>query len=414
MDLRSPPSGLTPEERCDERRSRVEQETGTDLSLLKTDDAHIGQADERNCEQMFGTVALPVGYAGPLTVTFSSGERADIHLPLATTEAALVASVNRGCKAISASLDGVQVTSVHHGVSRSLVLKPRNGKGQSSTLKIGEKADAWKKIGEATSNHLKIMKHEIDEADGFVFLTIYADTDEAMGMNMVTIAAQAIGDWLAQELDADLITIAGNVDSDKKPSQRTHDRGRGYEVTASAMIPSSIITDILKTTPEALLAVAEAKLKTGSRLAGAIGANMHAANIIAALYLATGQDAAHVVEGSLADTTVEAEFGSRDSDLGNPRSDVRSPNAITGIKITTRLPAIIVGLRGGGTGLPAQSQCLDLLLGKSSKLKTHDPKLPLKQQLAQSIGAAVLAGELSLLAAQASQSLASSHKSLAR
>lgn len=387
MDLRNLPNGFTPHERCTERRKCVEGETGTDLSRLETEEGRIGQADEKNCEQMFGTVPLPVGYAGPLTVTFSSGERAEIHLPLATTEAVLVASVNRGCKAISTAPDGVRVQSTHHGVSRSLVLKPRNGKGQSSTLEIGKKADAWKKIGEATSNHLKIVKHEIDEADGFVFLTIYADTDEAMGMNMVTIAAQAIGDWLAQELDAELITIAGNVDSDKKPSQRTHDRGRGIEVTASAVIPSSIIIDILKTTPEAILAVAEAKLNTGSRLAGAIGANMHAANIIAALYLATGQDAAHVVEGSLTDTMVTKEKD--------------------GIRMTVRLPAVLVGVRGGGTGLPAQAQCIELLL--KPKTKMHR-----KQQLAESVGAAVLAGELSLLAAQASQTLASSHQKLAR
>jgi hydroxymethylglutaryl-CoA reductase (NADPH) len=387
MDLRSLPTGLSAEGRCTERRTRIESETGTDLSRLETEEVRIGMADEKNCEQMFGTVPLPVGYAGPLTVTFSSGERAAIHLPLATTEAALVASVNRGCKAISASEDGVQIKSVHHGVSRSLVLKPRNQKGRPYTMHIEEKAGDWKKIGEATSNHLNIVKHEIDEADGFVFLTIYGDTDEAMGMNMITIAAQAIGDWLAQELDAELITIAGNVDSDKKPSKRTHDRGRGYEVTASAMIPSSVITDILKTTPEAMLAVADAKLKTGSALAGAIGANMHAANIIAALYLATGQDAAHVVEGSLTDTTVTKE---KDS-----------------IRVTVRLPAILVGVRGGGTGLPAQSQCLDLLLKPQTKLHR-------KQQLAESVGAAVLAGELSLLAAQASQTLASAHKKLAR
>lgn len=402
MDLRSLPTGLTPEGRCNERRKRVEEETGIDLSRLETEEGRIGQADEKNCEQMFGTVALPVGYAGPLTVTFSAGEKKDIHLPLATTEAALVASVNRGCKAISTSKDGVRVTSVYHGVSRSLVLKPKNKKIRSYTIEIDEKADAWKKIGEATSNHLKILKYELDEADGFTFLTIYADTDEAMGMNMITIAAQAIGDWLAGELDAELITVAGNVDSDKKPSRRTHDRGRGFEVTASAVIPSSIITDILKTTPEALLAVAEAKLNTGSRLAGAIGANMHAANIIAALYLATGQDAAHVVEGSLADTTVE-----KNED---------------GIRMTVRLPALLVGVRGGGTGLPAQNQCLNLLLGinhPSAALRARKPianshKLSPKQQLAESIGAAVIAGELSLLAAQASQSLAKAHRKLAR
>lgn len=386
MDLRTLPPGLNPEQRCDERRARVETETGADLSLLHTDEARIGMADERNCEQMIGAVPLPVGIAGPLSITFSSGEAGEIYLPLATTEAALVASINRGCKVLSTS-GGVSVQSVHHGMSRSIVLKPKNGKGQLSTMAIREKEDVWKKAGEATSHHLKILGFDVDEADGYTFLTISCDTSEAMGMNMTTIAAQAIGDYLAQELDAQLVTIAANVDSDKKPSRRTHDRGRGYEVTARARIPSSVIADILKTTPENLLSVADAKLRVGSSIAGAIGSNLHAANIIAALYLATGQDAAHVVEGSLADTTV------------SPASD--------GIAIQTRLPAILVGVRGGGTALPAQHQCLSLFLRQKTGLSGP-------QQLAESIGAAVIAGEISLLAAQATQTLASAHRKLAR
>ena len=405
MDLRTLPSGLNAEQRCDERRKRVEAECGMNLSNLHLDEARIGQADEKNCEQMIGAVPLPVGIAGPLTVTFSSGEKSEVFLPLATTEAALVASVNRGCKVL-ATIGGVSVESVYHGMSRSIVLKPKDEKTHSYTLRrsapqgkppsslkeaIRSLEQEWKKIGEAMSGHLKILRYDLDESDGYTFLTISCDTSEAMGMNMTTIAAQAIGDFLARELDADLITIAANVDSDKKPSKRTHDRGRGYEVIASAVVPSSVIAEVLKTTPEKLLAVADAKLRVGSKIAGAIGHNLHAANIIAALYLATGQDAAHVVEGSLADTTVA------------PAKD--------GISIQTRLPALLLGVRGGGTALPAQNQCLSLILKPQRGML---PTLRPTQQLAETIGAAVLAGELSLLAAQATQTLASSHKKLAR
>jgi hydroxymethylglutaryl-CoA reductase (NADPH) len=229
-----------------------------------------------------------------------------------------------------------------------------------------------------------------------------------MGMNMVTIAAEAIGKWLAENLELDLITVAANVDSDKKPSQRTHDRGRGYEVTASATIPADVITAILKTTPEVLLETAHAKLEIGSELAGAIGHNCHAANIIAAIYLATGQDPAHVIEGSLADTRVEASYPL--SRRGRVRE--RGSDAII---ITTRLPAVLVGVRGGGTELPAQSKALNLLLGPSGP-RTRDlgHRLHPCRRLAESIGAAVLAGELSLLAALSSHHLAQSHKILAR
>ncbi len=390
MDLRTLPTGLTPEQRCSERRSRVEQELKMDLSALAATKASIGHADEKNCEQMLGSVPLPIGYAGPLSVTFSSGETKDIHLPLATTEGALVASVNRGCKSLSAS-GGVRTSSLHHGISRSLAFKI-TGDIQSFTSTLEKRTPEWTSVAEGTSNHLKVLKHEIDAKADHVFLTIFCDTDDAMGMNMVTIAAQAVGEWVEKTLpEATFITVAGNVDSDKKPSQRVHDRGRGYEVAAEAILTPEVIRDVLKTTPEQMLAVAEAKLKYGSEIAGALGKNLHAANIIAALYLATGQDAAHVVEGSLTDTT----------------ASLTAETTASPLRITIRCPAIIVGIRGGGTTLPAQSQCLQMLMHPKTSLHR-------KAQLAESIGAAVLAGEISLLAAQASHTLSTAHRELAR
>lgn len=387
MDLRNLPDGLTPEQRCNERRSRVEKSLYLDLSALTPAPSSVGHADEKNCEQMLGHVPLPVGYAGPLKVNFSSGEDADVHLPLATTEGALVASVNRGCKALTI-VGGVKTTSIHHGMNRSLAFRVRDR--DRARKDIGESAKEWMPVGHATSNHLKILRYELDDAPDHLFMTIFCDTDEAMGMNMVTIAAQAIGDWIQENIEGiTLITVAGNVDSDKKPSTRTRERGRGYEVTAEATLTDEVVRDVLKTTPEALLAVAETKLKHGSELAGAISKNLHAANIIAALYLATGQDAAHVVEGSLTDTTV-------------------TPSSTPiGVRIEVRCPAILVGLRGGGTTLPAQSQCLKMLM--QPKISLHP-----KAQLAESIGAAVLAGEISLLAAQASHQLAKAHRTLGR
>ena len=385
MDLRDLPTGLDASARIDERRARVEKELGADLSILKPDERVIGNADEKNCEQMIGVVPVPVGIAGPLKITLSSKEIIERYLPLATTEGALVASVNRGCKAVTMS-GGATVTSIHHGTSRSIAFKRSEATGQKALIE--HEAQKWLPVAESTSSHLKVLHYELDETADYVFLTLFCDTDEAMGMNMVTIAAQAVGEWIEKEIDGlSFVTVAANVDSDKKPSVRTHDEGRGFEVNAEAVIPSSVITEVLKTTPEKLLDVARAKLEVGSALAGAIGKNLHAANIIAALYLATGQDAAHVVEGSLTDTTVE--------------------DHKDGIRISVRIPALMIGLRGGGTDLPAQAQALGLLLG--SKTSLHP-----RQQLAEIIGSAVLAGEISLLAAQASGSLAKAHATLGR
>lgn len=383
MDLRTLPDGMEASKRVSERRTRIEAELNCDLSRVHIADDQLGSADEKNCEQMFGAVPVPIGYAGPLKLMFSNEQRAQLHLPLATTEGALVASVNRGCKALSEM--GVFITeSIHHGISRSIALK-----GNADVLKkaLDEKRDEWKKVAEATSNHLRLQKYKVDQSGDYTFLTIFADTDEAMGMNMITLAAQAIGEWCAEQLECEFVTVAGNVDSDKKPSTRTAEKGRGYEVVAEALITPSVVENVLKTSIPAILQVAEAKLIHGSKLSGAIGTNLHAANMIAALYLATGQDVAHVVEGSLAQTEVL-----QDGD---------------DLLIRVRLPAIIVGVRGGGTVLPAQKNCLDLLLGPQTNLHP-------KQQLAESIAAAVLAGELSLLAAQANHQLAKAHKKLGR
>ena len=388
MDLRNLPAELNPHERCEERRARIEKELNCSLTASSIDEKKLGHAEEKNCEHMFGAVPIPVGYAGPLNVTFSNKENTTVHLPLATVEGALVASVNRGCKAISQS-GGATAKSVYHGMSRSMCFKVNKDGERSLIGFIESKSDDWKKVGEETSEHLKILSSTIDHQNGYVFLTLNCDTDQAMGMNMVTIASATIGNWIKENAESpvEFVTAAGNVDSDKKPSKRTHDLGRGYDVTAEVILKSEVIESVLKSDPKLILEVAKGKLETGSKLAGALGKNMHSANVIAALYLATGQDAAHTVEGSLTDTSVE--------------------EVSEGLKVSVRCPAILVGVRGGGTTLPAQKECLDLILNGKSSL--HPCK-----QLAESIGAAVLAGEISLLAAQASHHLAKAHEELGR
>lgn len=387
MDLRTLPSNLDSEGRCRERRRRVEEETGISLSLLETKNPVIGTADEHNCEQMLGCLSVPVGYAGPLSVIFSSGEKRILHLPIATTEAALVASINRGCKALFPN--GVRTSSLKVGITRSLAFSVSRG-SQSFTAAIRKRKSEWQRVAEETSNHLKLLSFDIDEKDDHIFLTPAFDTDEAMGMNMATIAAQAIGDWIVENILPDgarFVTVAGNVDSDKKPSLRTKQKGRGYDVSVQALVDAKTLREVLKTSADTMAEVARAKLRAGSTVAFALGRNLQAANTIAAIFIATGQDPAHVVEGSLADTIVTVEEKS--------------------LRIATRIPAILAGVRGGGTQLPGQRQCLNLLM--SPKTSLH-PSV----QLAESIGAAVLAGELSLLAAQAEHQLAKAHRKLAR
>lgn len=412
MDLRNLPETLSSHQRTRERLSRVEQELEMDLSMLAAQEDLLGTADERNCENMIGHVPMPLGIAGPLTINFSSDETHDIYLPLATTEGALVASIARGCKVITAA-KGVRTSSKQIGITRTVCFRLDNAtmeKLEEIESEMNTHKHEWTVIGEATSNHLKIIHSKIDLSSPYIFLTLHGDSGDAMGMNMITIAAEHIARWITEHLgngELTTVTIAGNVDSDKKPSKRTHDQGRGVTATAEITLSQETIETVLKTTPDAMVEVAKGKLEHGSEIAGALSSNLHAANTIAALYLALGQDAAHVVEGSLTDTTVKLPSLPAGEGWACPVPERSDWFRGEGLKIMVNLPALLLGTIGGGTSLPAQSKCLDLIL-------KPETDLPPRLQLAESIAAAVLAGEVSLLAAQASQDLAKAHKVLAR
>jgi hydroxymethylglutaryl-CoA reductase (NADPH) len=224
-----------------------------------------------------------------------------------------------------------------------------------------------------------------------VFLRFAYDTKDAMGMNMVTIATDAVLNFISEEFGAYPISLSGNMCTDKKPAAINNILGRGKTVAADVTIPKEIVEKKLKTTPEMMEEVNYRKNLLGSARAGALGFNAHAANILAALYLACGQDAAHVVEGSSAITTMEV----------NDNGDLYC--AVT-------LPSIQVGTVGGGTSIATQRDCLNLLgVAGAGEIPGHNSK-----KLAEIIAAAVLAGEISLIGAQAAGHLAKAHAELGR
>lgn len=151
-------------------------------------------------------------------------------------------------------------------------------------------------------------------------------------------------------------------------------------------LPREVVTDILKSTPEAICEVVIEKCLVGSALSGSMAFNAHYANVIAALFIACGQDVAHVSEGSLGITTTEIQEGA--------------------LLASVFLPDLPVGTVGGGTQLPSQKESLTLL-GVSGGDNGRNAS-----QFAEIIAAAVLAGELSLLAAHAQGTLAASHQRL--
>ena len=210
-----------------------------------------------------------------------------------------------------------------------------------------------------------------------------------MGMNMATIATEKIVTLIEKETGISCISLAGNFDSDKKPSWISFIEGRGHKVWAEATLKKSIVKAILKTTSQKIYDVWLSKNMIGSAMGGSLGFNAHFANIVSAVFIATGQDPAHVTDASMGLTTARV---TREGDL----------------YFSIYIPALMVGTVGGGTNLETQKEALSIMgivggnTGKNS------------QKLAEIIAGAVLSGELSLLASLAEGTLASSHKRLAR
>lgn len=383
-----------------DRRKALEKE-------LKIKLPHIGSftldekiASDRNCENMIGVAQLPLGIAGPVKVKRLKLEVQNYYIPLATTEGALVASVNRGCKAITQS-GGATVDSYKVGSTRGPVFKVK-GLAENDRLNsyLEKNITLLQKIAASTSNHLKLKNIFSRGLGRYRYVRFVFDTADAMGMNMATIAAEKLCRFIEKETGANCISVAGNYDTDKKPSWLNAIEGRGYKVWAEALIPGEIVKNILKTTPQRLYEVWLSKCMIGSAMSGSMAFNAHYANILSAIFIACGQDPAHVAECSVGVTTAE---------LVTNNQLTNSPiNQFCDLYISIYLPDLMMGTVGGGTGLSTQKEALSIL-GVAGGDKTD-----ISSKLAQITGAAVLAGELSLLSSLAEGSLARAHEKLGR
>jgi hydroxymethylglutaryl-CoA reductase (NADPH) len=365
-----------------ERRKALEKEVKVSLNNIGSFTLDEAVAGSRNCENMIGAAQIPMGIAGPLKIKNEKLKMKNYYVPLATTEGALVASVNRGCKAITES-GGASADSYRVGATRGPVFLVKNLK-ESDTLNrfLEEHLVDLQKIAKTTSRHLTLTKYMDRGVGHYRYVRFVFDTQDAMGMNMVTIATQKIVEFIETKTVARCISLAGNYDMDKKPSWLNVIEGRGIKAWAEVTIPQRTLTGVLKTTAQKMYDVWLAKCMMGSAMSGSMAFNAQYANVVAALFLATGQDIAHVVEGSVGITTAE----------------VMKKN----LYVSVYLPDLMVGTVGGGTGLATQKEALKLLGVEHSR------------QLAEVVAGAVLAGEISLLASLSEGTLASAHQHLAR
>jgi hydroxymethylglutaryl-CoA reductase (NADPH) len=367
-----------------DKNNRLQQIFGEKIPNIKYETSESLDVYAHNCENILGVVQIPVGVAGPLSIVgkYAQGEYV---VPLATTEACLVASVHRGAKAIAKA--GGSVTFVESvGISRAPVFLVEEIKSEEKYTELLDRVfDEMKDSLENISKHTKLLRHEVAVRENYVYVRLWSKTGEAMGMNMVTITAKYLSDrFLENILDGKLIATSSNWCSDKKPSYDNVKIGRKYQVTAKVVLNNEILKS-LRVDGKGMMDVYYAKIKGGSELSGSLGHNAHHANIVAAVYAATGQDLAHTVEGSLGSTNLKMVKG--------------------GLEISVELPALVCGTVGGGIKLPLQSQFCNVI-GLKKKPSTGVQSM----ELAEVIGAGVLAGEISLLAAIYEKRLASAHK----
>lgn len=368
------------------RRKFAEEISGAELKNISNYSINMELASKKNIENPIGAIQIPLGIAGPLKV---KGDHADgeFYVPLATSEGALVASVNRGFSVISKS--GGAITKIlDDKMTRAPVLK---AKSVTDALEIkawiDENFKELKKAAEVTTRHGRLIKIDPILVIGkYIYPRFVYTTGDSMGMNMVTIATEAALNLLIHKTGAHLIALSGNACVDKKPSSLNLIEGRGKSVTAEIVVPRAIVKNKLKTTPEAVVEVNIAKNLIGSAVSGSMGFNAHYANMIGAIFLATGQDEAHIVEGSIGITTAMVE------DNGD-------------LYFAVTLPDMPVATVGGGTSIETARESLEIM-GAYGNEKVH--------KFAEIIAGTVLAGELSLMGALAAGHLARAHKDLGR
>ncbi|PRQ47166.1 putative hydroxymethylglutaryl-CoA reductase (NADPH) [Rosa chinensis] len=369
------------------RREALQRRTSRSLEGLPLEgfdyDSILGQC----CEMPIGYVQIPVGVAGPLLL---DGE--ELTIPMATTEGCLVASTNRGCKAIYAS-GGAHSVILKDGMTRAPVVR-FNSAFRAAELKFfledPENFDSVAIVFNRSSRFAKLQDIKCAVAGKNLFMRFTCSTGDAMGMNMVSKGVQNVLDFLQSDFpDMDVIGISGNFCSDKKPAAVNWIEGRGKSVVCETVINEEVVRKVLKTNVAALVELNMLKNLTGSAMAGALGGfNAHASNIVSAVYIATGQDPAQNVESSHCITMMEAINDGKD------------------LHVSVTMPSIEVGTVGGGTQLASQSACLNLLGVKGA---SKDSPGSNSRKLATIVAGSVLAGELSLMSALAAGQLVNSH-----
>ena len=371
-----------------ERLEFMRQESGKPLESLE-ESSLLSRRLTGNIENLISSVEVPVGVAGPL-VFRGEAVQGVAYAPLATTEGTLVASASRGARALT-RCGGVTTRVLAQRMLRAPLFVLTNL--ESATLFarwIRDQHQALSRIICEVSGHAELIEVKPVVLGRHVHVTFLYETGDAAGQNMTTTCTWHACQWvLAQmkfidEIEFDNFVIDGNMSSDKKVSYQSFASGRGTRVVAESFLDRETLEHVLKVSPEQLLRTHQAFM-AGSIQSGMVGFNINVANIIAAIFTATGQDIGCVHESSLGQLYLESSGD--------------------GVVASMVLPGLIVGTVGGGTQLPRQRDYLELMGCSGSGYA---------RRLAEIIAGFCLALDLSTLSAIASGQFAQAHEKLGR
>jgi hydroxymethylglutaryl-CoA reductase (NADPH) len=364
--------------------ARAERSGATVVSFRQAGDP--GPAHRRAIEHYAGTVSVPVGLAGPLRIK-GDHARGDYRVPLATTEAALVASYCRGAAAISAA-GGCNSVVLGESINRTPAFTFRDAvEARAFAAWASSQVARFREVAQSTTTHGRLTAVSAVVEGNRVYLDLAFTTAEAAGQNMITVATAAVCDFVdaAAPRRPRMSLVDGNLSGDKKACARSFGSVRGKRATADVRLPDALLRRRLGVTPRELVECWRV-CAVGGVLSGSLGIQGHFANALAAVYLACGQDIACVAESAVGITRFE------EDDDG-------------GLYAAVTLPNLVVGTIGGGTGLPEQRAWLD-----SMGLSGPDSA----RAFAEICAALCLAGELSLAAAVRSGVFARAHDVLRR
>jgi hydroxymethylglutaryl-CoA reductase (NADPH) len=337
-------------------------------------------------ENYIGMTMVPTGVIGPVSV-LGTAARGEYYVPLATTEGALVASYHRGAKAARLS-GGITSVCLTEGVQRCPLFRFNNvGEVAEFLFWVLQRIETFKVITSGSSRYAKLQEMRPNIEGNHLIIVFEFYTGDAAGQNMVTLCTDAICQYIIEHCPVKPVSwlIESNYSGDKKASAVSFTNVRGKKVTAEVIIPEAIVKEVLKSTPAKMAQLWQSST-IGMMQSGAVGTQGHIANGLAALFLACGQDVACVAEASVGISRMEV------TDEGK-------------LYACVTLPGLIVGSVGGGTSLPTQRECLEMIgcYGPGNARK-----------FAEICGAVVLSGELSIAAALSAGHFVAAHKNLGR